>query len=76
MWKICVLSIVLLHQTGQTFSNELQQLQSELRAVASMASQCADAKEAVRQHENDHTVLFWIKVRMLATWDVSEFKPL
>jgi len=78
MLRLCILSVVLLHKTSALvdetvnplnneknvsgLSLELQRLQSELRAVASIASQCADAKEAVRQHENDHTILYWIKV--------------
>ena len=41
--------------------NEFSALQSELRAVASLASQCADSKEIVRQYENDHTVVHWLK---------------
>ena len=80
MWSLfLILSIVFHSSSGQgvesniqnvsgivtKMSLELQRLQSELRAVASIASQCADAKEAVRQHENDHTVLYWIKVWIL-----------
>ena len=41
--------------------SEFSALQSELRAVASLASQCADAKEAIRHCENDHTVVHWLK---------------
>lgn len=41
--------------------NEFSALQSELRAVASLASQCADMKEVFRQYENDHTVVHWLK---------------
>ena len=41
--------------------SEFSSLQSELRAVASLASQCADAKDSIRQFENDHTVVHWMK---------------
>ena len=41
--------------------SEFSALQSELRAVATLASHCADAKEAIRQCENDHTVVHWLK---------------
>jgi len=41
--------------------SEFSSLQSELRAVASLASHCADAKESIRQFENDHTVVHWLK---------------
>ena len=40
---------------------QLETLQNELRAVASQASQCDDVKETMRQAENDHVVVHWLK---------------
>jgi len=68
--QICSLSVINNSETDihlpsphyDELKQELLSVRSEVRAVASLASQCADAKEAIRQCENDHTILHWIKV--------------
>ena len=42
-------------------TEQLATLQNELRAVASQASQCDDVSETMRQAENDHVVVHWLK---------------